>query len=363
MALIRPFRAFRPLAEYVAQVAARPYDVLNREEALAESNEHSFLHVSRAEIDLPTDVGPYDGQVYARAKSNFERMVAEGIFLQDQMECLYVYAQVMDGRQQIGLVALTFTDDYERDVIKKHEHTRPEKEQDRIHHIQTTRLHAEPLLMTYHHVMAINELVKMVMEQPPIYDITTNDNIQHTVWIITDTELIEDFVGWFEQRVPAIYIADGHHRAASAAKVAAAEREANPDHTGEEPYNFFLSVLFPDNQVAIMDYNRVVKDLNGLSPEEFLLRVAEHFDMAPAPPLWKPEMPHQFSLYVDGNWYALTAKPHTHHVDDPIRSLDVQILSDYLLAPILGIEDQRSDKRIDFVGGIRGPHRIETARR
>lgn len=359
MTVIKPFKAFRPTAALAPQVAAHPYDVLNRKEAKQQANNNSFLHISRAEIDLPDTTTDYDPQVYQQAKQNFERFVATGILQQDANDCLYLYAQTMNGRQQIGIVALTATNDYETDTIKKHEFTRPEKELDRITHIQTTHLHSEPVFMAYRQVPAIDTLIAPIVAQTPIYNFVTPDGIGHTVWLINQTAIIGQLVDLFVHQVPAIYIADGHHRAASSVKVAAAQAKANPNHNGTEPYNYFLSVLFPDNQLAIMDYNRVIKDLNGLTTNEFFAQLAPHFLVEPAPNLWKPDQVHTFSLYIDQKWYKLSALPHTYNDAHPIDGLDVTVLSNYVLAPILGIADQRTDKRIDFVGGIRGLQELQ----
>lgn len=354
MTVIKAFKAFRPTTELAPQVAAHPYDVLNRKEAKEQGSQNSFLHISRAEIDLPDTITDYDPQVYQQAKQNFDTFVAKGILQQDATDCLYLYAQTMNGRQQIGIVALTSTEDYENDTIKKHEFTRYEKELDRITHMQTTRLHSEPVFMAYRQVPAIDQLLAPIIAQTPLSNFTTPDGIGHTVWLINQAPLIEQLTALFAQQVPAIYIADGHHRAASSAKVAAAQALANPTHNGTEAYNYFLSVLFPDNQLAIMDYNRVITDLNGLTTEAFFDQLAQHFIIELAPDLWKPNQIHTFSLYINTQWYKLTALPHTYNNAHPIDGLDVTVLSNYVLAPILGIADQRKDKRIDFVGGIRG---------
>jgi uncharacterized protein (DUF1015 family) len=355
MTTIKAFHAYRPLPQYAATVAARPYDVLNRQEAKEEATPLSFLHVSRAEIDLPDSTGDYDDAVYQQAKNNFERWVEQQIFKQDTTANLYIYAQTMNGRRQYGIAALTTTEDYEQNRIKKHEFTRYEKEIDRIKHMSITRLHSEPLIMTYRNVPRIDEIVAIhVRHTKADCDFVTNDGIQHQVWVIDNPGIIIELEDLFAKEVPHIYIADGHHRAASSAKVAAAEQQNNPHHTGHEPYNYFLSVLFPDNQLAIMDYNRVVKDLGEQTASEFLAAIAQNFEINPTNTQQAPTEPHTFSLYLDKQWYNLKAKPHTYNEQDTIGSLDVNILSDYLLQPILGIEDQRTDKRIDFVGGIRG---------
>ncbi len=361
MSTIRPFKACRPAPEYVEQLASRPYDVLNREEAKAESNDHSFLRIIRAEIDLPDSVSAYDEQVYDQALKNFESFLSNGTLVQDDKACLYLYAQKMGNHQQTGIVACLSVQEYLDDIIKKHEFTRPEKEQDRINHISHMRAHTGPVLMAYPKVSIIDQIAEEVKEaQAPVYDFTSSDGIQHTFWVIDNEDTIEELVELFADEVHAIYIADGHHRAASSAKVAEALKAKNEAHTGEESYNYFLSVLFPDDQLRIMDYNRVVKDLNGLSVEDFIMSCMADFDvkLAKTTP-YLPDAPYSFGMYLNGKWYALHAHDHTHQTDDPIESLPISVLSDFLLDPILGIEDQRADKRIDFVGGIRGLEELE----
>ncbi len=361
MAIIHPFKGFRPAKALAARVASRPYDVLNRTEAKAEAagNPHSYLRIVRSEIDLPDALSPYDTQVYAKAKSTFEQWVSEGVLVQDETPHLYVYAQTMNGKQQIGIVAGTSIDDYQNNVIKKHEFTRPEKEQDRISHITHTRLHSGPVLMAYPHVSAIDTIIAHITAQTPENDFTSPDGIQHTLWLIANEGTIKQLVRLFDTKVPAIYIADGHHRAASSTKVGLAQRAENPNATGEEEYNFFLSVLFPDNQLSIIDYNRVVKDLNGLHTDEFLIQIANNFEVVKTPSIYKPEGDYTFGMYLDKQWYQLTAKAGTYDTTHPIKSLAISVLSDNLLDPILGIKDQRTDKRIDFVGGIRGLEELE----
>ncbi len=360
MAIIKSFKGVRPKIGLAEQVASLPYDVMNTEEAreMATGNPLSFLHVSRAEIDFPLNIDEHSQMVYDKAKENFYKMITDGVLLQDEQPCLYIYAQVMNGRRQIGLVASSSIDDYFNDVIKKHELTRPEKEQDRIEHMQTLHAHVGPIFLTYPKNNRIDSILNdVVINSKPVYDFTASDNIQHSVWVINATDKIDDIISVFEKSIPFTYIADGHHRTASAAKVGQKLREQNPGHTGQEEYNFFLSVLFPDNQLAIMDYNRVVKDLNGHTTEDFLKKVSEQFSVSKAMNK-KPSRLHQMSMYLNGEWFELIPKEGSFK-NDPIGILDISILQNNLLTPVLGIEDPRTDKRIDFVGGIRGLQELE----
>ncbi|MDB5281700.1 MAG: hypothetical protein JWO06_775 [Bacteroidota bacterium] len=360
MAIIKSFKGVRPKQGLAEQVACLPYDVMNTKEAreMAKGNPNTFLHVSRAEIDFPEGVDEHSPVVYQKAKENFYKMIADNVLIQDGQPYLYIYAQVMDGRRQIGLVASSSVEDYFKGVIKKHELTRPEKEQDRIEHMETLQAHVGPIFLTYPKNKSVDAVVnKIVTEQKPVYDFTSSDNIQHTVWLVTEKATIDNLTGIFEKEIPATYIADGHHRTASAARVGKNMRDNNPNHTGNEEYNFFLSVLFPDDQLAIMDYNRLVKDLNELTTEKFFDKVREKFfvQKITSP---KPTELHSISLYIDGAWFQLQPKSGTF-TNDPIGVLDVSILQQNLLDPILGIKDQRTDKRIDFVGGIRGLKELE----
>lgn len=356
MAIIRPFKAVRPKPEVATQVASLPYDVMNRAEArqMAKSA-NSFLHVSRAEIDFNDLVDEHSQQVYDKACENFNRLIGDGILIQDQQPCYYIYAQTMNGRKQFGLVACSSIEDYFNDVIKKHEFTRPEKEKDRIEHMLAVEAHVGPIFLTYPENNKIDAIIsKVVNNENALYDFTAEDNIQHTAWKISDEETVTHITEIFQQEIPYTYIADGHHRTASAAKVGKQLKDENPNHTGNEGYNFFLSVLFPANQLAIMDYNRVVKDLNGLNETDFLNKVSEKFEIGESTlETVKPTELHQFGMYLNKKWYTLKSKPETF-TNDPIGILDVTILSENILSPILNIKDQRTDKRIDFVGGIRG---------
>lgn len=356
MAIIKPFEAVRPKPEHAIEVSSLPYDVMNTAEArkMAEGNPKSFLHVSRAEIDFAEGVDEHSQPVYDKARDNYYKMLEDGILFQDAYPFYYVYSQIMDGRRQTGLVACSNIEDYFNDVIKKHELTRQEKEEDRIRHMETLQAHVGPIFLTYPKHTGVDEIVDSVMQSSePVYDILTADGIKHTVWLIKDGDKIARLTEIFDKEIPYTYIADGHHRTASAAKVGQKLKQQNPDHTGTEEYNFFLSVLFPDDQLAIMDYNRVVKDLNGHSDEAFLAEVATKFDVQPTAAEVKPAQLHQFAMYLSGKWYSLAAKPAIIK-NDPIGVLDVTILDENILNPLLGIKDVRTDKRIDFVGGIRG---------
>lgn len=360
MAVIKAFKGVRPQTELADRVASLPYDVMNTAEAreMAKGNPYSFLHVSRAEIDLPAGTDEHSQQVYDRAKETFYKMITERVLVQDAEPLLYIYAQEMNGRKQFGLVACSSIDDYFNDIIKKHELTRPEKEQDRIEHMQTLHAHVGPIFLTYPENNSIDEIVShIVTTQKPVYDFKADDNIRHTVWVIQDTNAITNIISIFEKQIPYTYIADGHHRTASAAKVGKKMREQNPAHTGNEEYNFFLSVLFPDNQLAIMDYNRVVKDLNGNTVEQFLQKAGAHFSITKTNNK-KPVRLHQITMYLEGSWYELIPKEGSFK-NDAVGILDISILQDNLLNPVLGIADPRTDKRIDFIGGIRGLQELE----
>jgi uncharacterized protein (DUF1015 family) len=357
MAIIKPFRGLRPIPAYAPQVASRPYDVLNSEEARIEAanNPYSFLRVCKPEIDLPETVDHYSQEVYDQGKATLHKMIQEGILVQDSTPCMYVYRQIMNGHSQTGLVANSSIDDYFNDIIKKHEYTRPEKENDRIQHMATLECHPEPVFLTYPDVPQLDAILNDAVQANPVYDFTADDGIQHTFWVIHDNSTIAIIEEIFREKVAFTYIADGHHRSASSAKVGKKLRDQNPNYTGEEEYNYFLSVLFPANQLMIMDYNRLVKDLNGLPPMELFRQIGEHFDIQHTGiEPFKPSKIHEFGMYFDGHWYRLTAHDDTYHENDPIEVLDVTILSNFLLDPLLGIKDQRTDKRIDFVGGIRG---------
>ncbi|MBN8719503.1 MAG: DUF1015 domain-containing protein [Sediminibacterium magnilacihabitans] len=357
MAIVKPFKALRPHAQLAKQVASRPYDVLNSTEAKieAQGNPNSFLHITKSEIDLPESVDIHSQQVYEQAKANLEAFIKRDVLFRENRECYYIYRLVMDGRSQTGLVCVSSINDYENDIIRKHEFTRPEKEQDRINHIKTSGAQTGNVFLAYRHNEKVDALIAEWQEtKSPVYDFVADDAIQHTIWIVNDTTTCETISGLFESEIPYTYIADGHHRAASAAKV----RKAIENKTGNGA-DFFLTTLFPSNQLYIMDYNRVVKDLNGLDAEQFLAALKEKFTIElVGAAAYKPSHLHTFGLYLNGSWYKLTALPGTF-IEDPIGVLDVTILQNNVLDPILGIQDPRTDKRIDFVGGIRGLQELE----
>lgn len=361
MATIRPFRALRPRGDLGEKIAALPYDVMNTDEArkMAAGNPYSFLHIDRSEIDLPPDTDPYDDKVYEKARDNLRRFEEKGWLFQDSVPCLYIYRLVLDGRAQTGVAAAVSVDEYESGIIKKHEKTRADKEEDRIKHVDITDAHTGPIFMAYRHSPEISAIVENFMEKnEPVYDFTTSDGVGHTVWKIDDPSAVGALAESFKN-IPNLYIADGHHRNASAAKVCLRRRAEHPDFTGYEGYNFYLAVLFPDDQLKILDYNRVVKDLAGKTDEEFLGEIKDEFNVFPAADKFdaKPKKPGDFGMYLSGAWYRLEAKRPVGN--DPIDSLDVSILQDRLLVPILGIGDIRTDRRIDFIGGIRGLGELE----
>lgn len=358
MAIVRPFKAIRPTPELASQVAALPYDVMNSQEAreMVANNPYSFLHVDKAEIDLDPAIDLYDPRVYEKARENLNRMISEGIFVQEDKPCLYIYRQEMNDRVQIGIVGCTSIDEYRDNVIRKHELTRADKEEDRIRHVDICDANTGPIFLAYRADMYIGFRIAEYMERKqPIYDFVSEDGISHMVWVIDEGNVIREICGRFEQ-VENLYIADGHHRSASAVRVGMKRREQNPGWDGDEEFNYFLSVIFPDDQLYIMDYNRIVKDLNGNTAEEFMAKVAEKFTVTPYADegVLKPSQKHTYGMYLEGTWYELAAKEGTYDAADPVAQLDVSILQNNLLHPILGIGDPRTDKRIDFVGGIRG---------
>ena len=360
MSQLKPFRAHRPRPELAARVAAVPYDVVNTQEAaeLAQGNPHSFLHVGRPEIDLPPGTDTHADEVYAKGVSNLQAMIERGTLFHENTPCLYVYQQRMGDHVQAGLVGLCSVEEYETGRIKRHEFTRPDKEDDRTRHVTEQAANAEPVFLTYKAVPYIDHIVNDIRKQIPVYDVVTPDGIGHTVWVVSGETVVYELVNLFNG-VPALYIADGHHRTAAAIRYGKARRAAaGGAGTGDEPYESFMAVVFPHDQLKIMDYNRVVKDLNGHSPEAFLAKVREKFDVAGAAHR-NPQAPTTFGMYLGGTWYELKAKPGTFPASDPVRGLDVSILQENLLAPILGIDDPRTDTRIDFVGGIRGMDELE----
>jgi len=356
MATLKPFKGIRPKKELVKSIACRPYDVLNEKEAREETkgDPNSFYHVIKPEIDFPDDFDHYSPEIYKKGKENFDRMFREGIFKQDESDYYYIYAQTMDGRKQYGIVGCASVDDYVNGIIKKHELTRPDKEEDRKNHVRVSNLNYEPVFFAYLNVKALDEIVSQVTSTSPEYDFVTDDGIGHTFWVVKDEKLIRGITEEFA-KIKYTYVADGHHRTAAAALVGKEKRENNPAHTGKEEYNYFLAVHFPDNQLKIMDYNRVIKDLNGMTPAQLLEKLGKDFTvLKKGKDVYKPVKLHEFSMYLDGSWYALTAKPGTYNDNDPIGVLDVTILSEKVLAPLFNITDLRKDKRIDFVGGLRG---------
>ena len=382
MSIIKPFKGFRPPVDIVEKLASRPYDVLNSEEARkeCEGNPYSLLHVTKAEIDLPAGTDEHSPEVYLQVVKNYNKFKDLGWLVKDDEEKLYIYAQSMNPKDanakwQYGIVACAYSEDYVNKVIKKHELTRKDKEEDRMKHVRITNANVEPVFFAYPAVARIDEIVASVTAKKPIYDfIAKEDGFGHRFWVIDDRKLIDELVELFDKKVPAMYIADGHHRSAAAALVGQEKKEQNPHHTGKEEYNYFMTVIFPDNQLNVIDYNRVVKDLNGLSGKEFFAKLAENFDIecmcdcvrqgkkcecelpchCECSEPYKPAKLHNFSMYFEGVWYSLTAKPGTYNDNDPIGVLDVTILSNLVLDKVLGIKDLRTDKRIDFVGGIRG---------
>jgi uncharacterized protein (DUF1015 family) len=359
MSQLKPFKAFRPKPELAAQVASVPYDVINTAEArqLSAGNPYSFLHVGRPEIDLPEGTDIHADEVYAMGVRNLRRLIQEGTLQHEAEPCLYIYQQRMGDHVQAGLVGLCSVKEYEEGAIKRHEYTRKDKEDDRTRHVTEQAANAEPVFLCYRAVPYIDSLVDKIRATAPIYDVVTPDGIGHTVWVVSHETHIYTLNHLFDA-VPALYIADGHHRTAAAIRYGQARRAANPEGTGDESYEGFMAVVFPHDQLKIMDYNRIVKDLNGLSSEAFLAKVAEKFAVAPSTER-SPKAAASFGMYLDGKWYSLTAKPGSFPADDPVRSLDVSILQENLLAPVLGIQDPRTDTRIDFIGGIRGMDELE----
>jgi uncharacterized protein (DUF1015 family) len=358
MSDVRPFRALRPRPELAARVAAPPYDVISSEEArrLAEGNEISFLHINKPEIDCPPGVSLYEDRVYATGVRNLRRFMASGVFVREVLPRFYVYQQRMGHHVQAGLVCAASCQEYADGLIKRHEFTRKDKEDDRTRHIHELNANAGPVFLTYRKRAEIDALVDQVRDGAPTYDFVAPDGVGHTVWIVPaeQTEVLRAAFA----RVQALYVADGHHRIASAARVGLERKAADPGHRGDEPYCYFLAVLFPHDQLQIMDYNRVVRDLGGLSEKQFLKKVGEKFTVGPAKTP-RPDAPRHFGMFLAGTWRSLEAKPGTYPAQDPVRSLDAAILQENLLGPVLGITDVRTDKRIDFIGGVRGSGELE----
>jgi uncharacterized protein (DUF1015 family) len=356
MVTISAFKALRPEAQLAKQVASRPYDVLSSREAKVEAqgNHSSFLHITKSEIDLPENTDPHSQLVYDKARENLQAFMSRNILFRENKPCYYIYRLTMNGRSQTGLVCGSSVDDYENGLIKKHEYTRPDKELDRINHIKTTGAQTGNVFLAYKNVDELDTLIsKWTSEKNPQYDFIADDDVQHSIWIVNDDKTIQKITGLFKTKVPCTYIADGHHRAASAAKV----RDALGNNATENA-GYFLTTLFPSNQLEILDYNRIIKDMNGLSADELLKELGKKFSIEKKDSAYKPAALHEFGLYMNGQWHKLTAKPGTFN-EDPIGILDISILQQNFLDPILGIKDQRTDKRIDFVGGIRGMEELE----
>lgn len=360
MPVFKPLRAFRPKPEFASKVAAKPYDVLSSDEAREESKDNplSFLHVSKPEIDLEPTIHLYDPRVYQKGKENLMRLISNGVLIQDPEPHFYVWSQTMGERTQIGLVGCASVEDYWNDLIKKHEKTRKDKEEDRCNHVRITNAHTGPIFLTYRDNPQINSIIGNIILTEPVYDFVSEDNVRQMVWIIEPAEVIQEIQAIL-QGIDYFYVADGHHRSAAAAIVGKERKEANPNHRGDEEYNFFLSVLFPSSHLLIMDYNRVVKDLNGLSREDFFSKLANVFSIEQVDFQFKPRTKGEIGMYFDGSWYKLTIKPELLNNVDVVERLDISILQNNVLSPILGIDDPRTSKRIDFVGGIRGLRELE----
>ncbi len=359
MPLVKPFTGLRPAPDRAEDVVAPPYDVMNEAEARAmvQGRPWSFLHISRPEVDLPEGTDPYAPEVYAKGRENLERMIAEGILQRDERPSFYVYRLTMGDHVQTGLVGAASVEAYDADRIKKHEFTRPVKEDDRVRNIDTLGAQTGPVFLVYRADEEIDRILAEVAQGEPDIDVTAADGVRHQLWAVSDPETVRRLTEAFD-RLDALYVADGHHRSAAASRVAAARRAANPNHTGEESYNYFLSVIFPHDQMQILDYNRVVKDLNGLTPEEFVARLTDAFTVTPSDQPVKPSQPGEFGMYLRGQWYKLNIKPE-RIPEDPVARLDVSLLQDNLIGPLLGIDNPRTDDRIDFVGGIRGLGELE----
>lgn len=355
MAIIKPFRALRPPKDLAEKVSALPYDVMNVAEAcaMAAGNPNSFLHISRAEIDLPPEVDPHDDVVYHQGKTNLDEFIRRGVLTQDNQDCFYVYRQRMGTISQTGLVVCASVDDYQTGIIKKHEHTRADKEEDRVKHIDFLDANDEPVFYLSRSCPEVEAIIEGVTAGDPEYDFVSDDGVGHTAWIITDRALIDRLIVLFAA-IPKLYVADGHHRSAAAGRVRELRRASNPGHTGSEEYNSFLTVIFPENQLNIMPYNRAVKDLNHHTVAEFIAKIGSSFEILPSPAPVIPAERHQFGMYLAGSWYKLRARTAIVNESDTVSRLDVSILQNSLLSPLLGIHNPRTDQRIHFVGGIRG---------
>lgn len=360
MAVVRAFNGIRPVKDLASKIAALPYDVMSSEEAreMVAGDSYSFLHVDKAEIDLDPSIDVHDKRVYEKARENLDKKISDKELIQDEKPCLYIYRQIMNGRSQTGLVFCASIDDYINNKIKKHEFTRADKEKDRINHVDYCDANTGPIFLTYKEDDVASEVITAWTKKKPVYDFVSEDGIGHIVWVI-DNEIIVSEVTELFKDVKNFYIADGHHRSASAVKVGLKKRAANPNYTGDEEFNYFLAVAFPDNDLMVMDYNRVVKDLNGLSKDELIKKLEEKFIVTESSAQVKPSKKHTFGMFVEEKWYLLEVKEGVYNENDPIESLDVAILQNNVLTPILGIEDIRTSDRIDFIGGIRGISELE----
>ncbi len=362
MAILKPFRAFRPVKDKVHRIASKPYDVISSAEARLEAlgNDLSFLHIVKPEIDFPEDQDPYAPEIYLRGRDNFRLLCEQNIFLQDEHDSYYIYMLEKDNRQQTGIAGCAGIEDYFNDVILKHELTRPDKEEDRKNHVRIANMNAEPVFFAFRSDKKLNNLIEKIKKEEPIYDFMASDGVRHVVWQVGKQVDIDSITGYFEG-IDRTYVADGHHRTAAAALIGRELKSRNRYHQGIEEYNYFMAVHFPEDQLQIIDYNRIVKDLNGHNRDTFLDLIGQSFDIksnGPAP--YKPRRLHEFSMYLEGNWFILRARKGTFDVKDPIGVLDVSILSEQILKPVLGIEDLRTDNRIDFVGGTRGLGELES---
>ena len=360
MSLIRPFKGLRPRKEFAEDVVAPPYDVLNSQEARvrAEGRPNSFLHISKPEIDLPEGTDPYDASVYDKGAENLQRLINEKILMRDEKPCYYAYRLNMEGHEQTGLVAVSNVKDYDSNRIRKHEFTRPDKEDDRTRQIDALDAQTGPVFLTYRHHPEVDAIMQMAMEANPEYDLTADDGVKHTLWVISHDEQVNKLTALFDA-MDYLYIADGHHRSASASRIAAMRNKDLKEADGESAFDYFLSVIFPDNQMKILDYNRVIKDLNGLNTEQFIQKIALSFDISESDEPVKPTHAGQFGMYMQSRWYQLDIHADNVPTDDPVGRLDVSLLANNLIDPVLGISDPRRDKRIDFVGGIRGLKELE----
>ena len=359
MPLVQPFRGLRPVADKASDVVAPPYDVLNTAEARERVKGHplSFLHISKPEIDLPEGTDPYAAEVYAKGAENLQALINDNVLMRDDKACYYVYRLIMGEHEQTGLVVAASVADYDTNRIRKHEYTRPDKEDDRVRQIDALNAQTGPVFLTYRNNKIVEDITKKVSKTAPTYDLTADDGVQHTIWVVNDDEDIQTLTSTFDA-MDCLYIADGHHRSASASRIAAS-RNKDSNESGKAAHDYFLSVIFPDNQMKILDYNRVIKDLNGLSEDELIAKIRNSFSIEAVEGLYKPQKSTEFSMYLNGKWYKLQANANLIPENDPVGALDISLLQNNLIEPLLGVSDPRRDKRIDFVGGIRGLQELE----